>query len=88
MCLNIDKYRGAVQPKNTFELLPRPILEQMLRGFFYQIRKGVTLLWSEYDYSQKQWKVVKDRIDPFAFQNPAGANEYPTTCAHLNPTDD
>jgi len=71
MPLDIDKYRRAIQPTNIFELLPRPILEQMVRGYFYRIRKGVTLLWSEYDSKQRRFVVCEGRIDPFDHSDPA-----------------
>jgi hypothetical protein len=67
MCLDVGKYRRIFCPRDPFELLPRKIIEQMIRGFFYRIRKGVTLLWSEYDAGTGEYSVKDDRIDPFDY---------------------
>ena len=62
MPLDLDKYRRALRPRNIFEVLPRPIIEQVIRGFFYHMKKGVTLLWSEYDAAQGRW-IIQEAAD-------------------------
>lgn len=88
MDLDIDKYRHAVQPTNIFELLPRPIIEQMVRGFFYRLKKGVTLLWSEYDAEQRRWVVNEGRVDPFDYDNPEDRQFYNEVCWEYRQCDD
>ena len=90
MQLDLDKYRRALRPANIFEILPRPIIEQMIRGFFYHMKKGVTLLWSEWDTTQGRSIIQDDRLDPFDYTNPKDREfynrvcwEYRSTCGDL-----
>lgn len=80
MCLNVEKYRHAFHPKDIFDLLPRDIISQMIRGFFYHIRKGVTLLWNEYDAQTGQYVVIDDRLDPFNYAHPEDRQFFNLVC--------
>ena len=80
MKLDLDKYRRALHPANIFEILPRPIIEQMVRGFFYHLKKGVTLLWAKYDAAQSRSVVQDDRLDPFDYSNPKDREFYNRVC--------
>jgi signal transduction histidine kinase len=68
--LDLEKYRLALHPANIFLVLPKPIIEQMIRGFLHKIRKGVTLLWSEYDFEHGASIIQDERLDPFDYSNP------------------
>lgn len=80
MPLDLDKYQRAFRPTNIFIVLPRPIIEQLLRGFFYHMKKGVTLLWSEYDAMQGRSIIQDDRLDPFDYSNPEDRQFYNVVC--------
>lgn len=88
MQLDIDRYRRAIDPTSVFELLPRPIVEEMVRGFFYRRKKGVTLLWSEHDPAQRRLVVKVDRLDPFDYKNAEDRQFYNEVCWELRLCDD
>ena len=80
MPLDLNKYRRALHPTNIFEILPRPIIEQIIRGFFYHMKKGVTLLWAEYDSEHDQSIIQDERLDPFDYSNPKDREFYNEVC--------
>jgi signal transduction histidine kinase len=68
MALDIEKYRKEFLPNNIFELLLREVIEQIIKGFFYQTGKAVTLHYAQYDDKNHQWIAGEDaRVDPFDF---------------------
>ena len=65
MSLRVEECRRLLEPRNIFELLPREVFEGLVRGIHQHYRKGVALLWAEYDEQQDKWVVKKkNRIDP------------------------
>ncbi len=80
MPLDVDKYRRALHPTDIFEILPRPIIEQIIRGFFYHMKKGVTLLWAKWDATQGRSIIQDDRLDPFDYTNPKDREFYNLLC--------
>jgi len=80
MALDVEKCRLAFDPRSIFELLPRPVIEQMIRGFLYRLKKGMTLIWSEYDSRQRRWTMVDERLDPFAYSISEDRQFYNDVC--------
>ena len=77
--LNIEKCRKAFEPQNI-GVLDRAFFEQLVKGFFRKVKKGVTLFYVERDPASAKCVVKKDRVNPFDYSTDIDRQFFNAVC--------
>ncbi len=80
MPLDVERYRQTFEPKDIFDVLPRETIQQMIRGFVFEHKKGISLFYGRYDAEQKRWIVQDDFIDPHVYTKGEDLKYYNKAC--------
>lgn len=57
MSLFVDECRKLIEPEDIFELLPKTILIELLKGFYYTSGHDIAIHWAEFDSELLKWAI-------------------------------